>query len=240
MQNEDTDGVHLPTVLRAWAQRQSNLPKRIRTRHKLIAATASVMEQCGYEGLTIEAIVKEAGVARGTFYLYFTDRSEAARIVMRAFAAMMRRYRPRGGGKLPAVQAIYRTNLFYIQSYALNSRLLAGRESLMRDCPQLVQSRDAINSHWARIILKDLYRRHGPTRTPADPLVQLAIRAVIAMADEFLREIYVYRSPSLVRLAQDPRQVAWALTQVWHRAIFGCDPDDWDITKGLPVSARTH
>jgi len=235
MHGEEIQGIHLPTLLGEWAKQCHGGTKRVRTRRKLIAATATVMEQCGYEGLTIEAIVKEAGVARGTFYLYFSDRSDAAIVVMRAFAALMRQYRPRGGGKLPAVQSIFRTNLFYILSYSLNSSLLAGRESLMRDRPQLVSRRDAINSHWAHIILKDLHRRSHFADMRANPQVQLAIRAIISMADEFLREIYVYKSPSLVRLAQDPNEVAWALTQVWHRAVFGYDPVGWDPNKGLPA-----
>lgn len=236
MNHQEIRGIHLTQLLDNWAQRPGKIPKRVRTRCRLIAATAAVMEHSGYEGLTVDAITSQAGVARGTFYLYFSDRSEAATAVMRAFAMMMRRYRPRGGSRLDPLQSIYRINLFYILSYAKNSTLLAGRESLMRDRPELIKHRDAVNRHWARLILKDLCRRFDvpPERCEA-PQTHLAIRAAIAMADEFLREIYVYESPSIVELTQDPHDVAMVLTQVWHRAVFGHDPEGWDPDCGLPM-----
>ncbi|HLR13618.1 MAG TPA: helix-turn-helix domain-containing protein [Burkholderiaceae bacterium] len=240
MDNHEIQGIHLPQLLHTWAERSGKIPKRVRTRCRLIAATASVMEQSGYEGLTVDAIANHAGVARGTFYLYFSDRSDAATAVMRAFSAMMRRYRPRGGSQLTPMASIYRINLFYILSYANNSSLLAGRESLMRDRPELIRYRDAINTHWTRLILKDLCRRFNipPERCEA-PQTHLAVRAAIAMADEFLREIYVYESPGIVKLAQDPRDVALVLTQVWHRAIFGHDPAEWNPAHGLPMLLQT-
>ncbi|MFA7530924.1 MAG: helix-turn-helix domain-containing protein [Castellaniella sp.] len=237
MIEEEIHGIHLPSLLQSWADRCEHKQKRVRTRRRLLAASAAVMEQAGYEGLTVDAIVRHARVARGTFYLYFSDRSIAAIEVMRAFAAMMRKHRPRGGARLSAVQSIYRINLFYSLSYSRNSRLLAGRESLMRDCPELVVRRDAINTYWARLVLKDLHRRCDVSMERLRlPQAELAIRAVLSMADEFLREIYVYQSPNLVQLAQNPHEVALVLTQVWHRAVFGQDPDGWDPVQGLPMT----
>lgn len=234
-QENPVQGIHVATLLKQRAENSQGISKRIRTRRKLLSATAAVMEHSGYEGLTIGAVVKEADVARGTFYLYFSDKSDVAIAVMRAFAAMMRICRPRGGSGLSAAESIYRTNLFYILSYSANSKLLAGRESLMRDRPDLVQRRDAVNVRWTQTVLRDLCRRTGaPKDLLTDPQARLAIRAVISMADEFLREIYVYQSPSLVKLAQTPDHVARALAQVWHRAVFGCDPAGWDNNSGLP------
>lgn len=206
-----------------------------------MAATAVVMDRQGYEGLTIDAIVKEADVARGTFYLYFSDRSQAAVAVMRAFGAIMRKFRPRAGRKLSAAESIYRTNLFYILTFAANSRLLAGRESLMRDNPILVKRRDGINSRWARLVLRDLCNRTGVSLDLLnDAQAVLSIRAVISMADEFLREIYVYRTPSISHLAGTPENVAKALTQIWHRAVFGCDAPGWKFDSGLPPAKNNE
>ena len=44
--------------------------------------------------------------------------------VRRFFDAAMRRFRPRGGGRLPAFEAILRMNRFYVASYAANAELL--------------------------------------------------------------------------------------------------------------------
>lgn len=235
-QTELIKGARVATILKQRSLQSAGVSKRVRTRRRLLAATTRVMEQSGYEGLTIDAIVHEAGVARGTFYLYFSDKSDAALAVIRVFSALMRIYRPRGGSALPAIQSIYNTNLFYSLSYAANSRLLAGRESLMRDRPDLVRRRDAVNVWWTHAVLRDLCRRtDAPSTLLTDPQARLTIRAVISMADEFLREIYVYKSPALVKLAPTPHHTALALSQVWHRAIFGCDPEGWEHKFGLPT-----
>jgi AcrR family transcriptional regulator len=49
-------------------------PKARRTREALVAAGAAVAERDGLAGLNVAAVIAEAGVAKGTFYLYFADR----------------------------------------------------------------------------------------------------------------------------------------------------------------------
>lgn len=49
-------------------------PKGRRAREGLLRAGVAVAERAGLAGLTIAAVTREAGVAKGTFYLYFPDR----------------------------------------------------------------------------------------------------------------------------------------------------------------------
>src|ERR1700735_2131396 len=49
-------------------------PKGRRTREALIEAGGSVAEHAGLAGLSVAAVAAQAGVAKGTFYLYFEDR----------------------------------------------------------------------------------------------------------------------------------------------------------------------
>jgi TetR/AcrR family transcriptional repressor of nem operon len=49
-------------------------PKGRRTREALIGAGETVAEQAGLAGLNVAAVAQQAGVAKGTFYLYFEDR----------------------------------------------------------------------------------------------------------------------------------------------------------------------
>ena len=49
-------------------------PKGRRTRDALLAAGVVVAEERGLTGLSVAAVAKQAGVAKGTFYLYFKDR----------------------------------------------------------------------------------------------------------------------------------------------------------------------
>ena len=47
-------------------------------RAQLLTAARKVFRAKGYDGATISEIVREAGVAQGTFYLYFTSKRDAA------------------------------------------------------------------------------------------------------------------------------------------------------------------
>src|SRR5690625_1697274 len=119
-QTDSIKGVHIVTFLVQRLNDAAFTSKSERTRLRLITAAASVMEAYGYEGLTIDAVVKKANVARGTFYRYFKDKSDVAMSVMKYFSEAVEKYRPRGGSALPAIQSIYNTNLFYCLSYIKN------------------------------------------------------------------------------------------------------------------------
>ncbi len=49
-------------------------PKGRRTREALLEAGAAVAEESGLAGLSVAAVTARAGVAKGTFYVYFGDR----------------------------------------------------------------------------------------------------------------------------------------------------------------------
>lgn len=49
-------------------------PKGRRTRAALLAAGELVAERDGLAGLSVAAVTRQAGVAKGTFYVYFPDR----------------------------------------------------------------------------------------------------------------------------------------------------------------------
>lgn len=62
------------------------LAKRERTRTSLIEAAYRVFARKEFEAVTIDEIIAEAGVARGTFYNYFQTREE----ILKAVAAFLR------------------------------------------------------------------------------------------------------------------------------------------------------
>jgi AcrR family transcriptional regulator len=47
--------------------------KRARTRAQLVAAASSLFARRAVESVTVDDVVKEAGVAKGTFYVHFAD-----------------------------------------------------------------------------------------------------------------------------------------------------------------------
>ncbi len=212
---------HLSSDLTARAAEKGKLRKKQRTRAAILAATARELERIGYDELVVEHIVASAAIARGTFYSHFKDKTEASAAVIRYYFAMVRMNRPRGGGHLPVKAAIRRSNAFYVQVYAKNALLLAGREALMRDCPEIADLRDRLNHDWAQMVIHDLRRRLPDQYQSQDPVVvHLKIRAMIAMAEETLREIFLYRSKSMRPYADSPDLIIEVLTDYWHNSLY--------------------
>jgi TetR/AcrR family transcriptional repressor of nem operon len=58
------------------AERMAVTPLGLRTRDALLRGGRVVAERDGLAALSVSAVAKEAGVAKGTFYVHFTDREE--------------------------------------------------------------------------------------------------------------------------------------------------------------------
>jgi AcrR family transcriptional regulator len=56
-------------------ERPANARSR-RTRAALLAATRSILEEDGFEALTMRAVAERAGVTRGALYLHFSSRAD--------------------------------------------------------------------------------------------------------------------------------------------------------------------
>jgi AcrR family transcriptional regulator len=54
---------------------ESIVPGAHRTREALLDAGVAIAEQHGLAGLSVNRVVAEAGVAKGTFYVHFSDRA---------------------------------------------------------------------------------------------------------------------------------------------------------------------
>lgn len=223
---EPVDAPNLIEILDARAVQARHRPKRQRTRLSLLAATAHELEEKGYEALTIDGIVRRAGLARGTFYLYFQNRAEAATAVRRSFTATLRKFRPRGAARLSRWEAIYRMNRFYVAFYARNARLLAGTGALFHERPDLMRSRDAINHRWALILLRDIRRREPDSwlQQVDETQTLLALRFVILMTDEALRLVYIDPPPRISALSCSEVQVTETLTVLWYNCLYADIP----------------
>jgi len=187
-------------------------PKRARTRARLVACAAREIATKGYEGLTIEGICAAAGMARGTFYLYYGHRSEIAIAVFRMFWALVYRRRPRLRGRSLA-DRIRVTNAFYLAVYSRNAPFLAGQSSLCRERTDFAEWHDRMNHRWSLVIAANM-----PGDIPRDEKI-LRARALVAMADDLLSNIFTARTPSLRHWSGDPDRLAACLTHLWTRIL---------------------
>jgi AcrR family transcriptional regulator len=177
-------------------------------------------------------------MAHGTFYLHFKNRAEVAQAVLHRYYALARVFRPRAWSKLSRYQTIYQANRYYVGLYAENAALLAGREILSRELSEKTSRGDWINARWSRIVARDVAKRmkfaEGFDNSEISGFV---VRCAIAMADQMLSQIFVYRSPSLQRLAEDKDQLAELMSFVWYRIVYGETPDKNELNTMADFSA---
>jgi AcrR family transcriptional regulator len=198
----------LVDVLARRLPRLRNRPKRARTRALVLWATARELAECGYAGLTVNGICGRAGLARGTFYLYFPHRSDAAVHVYRLFWRLLVRGRPR----LPGATATARVkamNRHYLHSYRVNARFLEGQNALARERPDFAADRDRLNHAWSLRVARYLPRTiDGPGRI-------LRARALAGLVDELMREIHHNASPTLAQWRDSPDALAEHVSAIW-------------------------
>ncbi len=104
----------------------------VQTRGRILEAAKRVFSERGYHNAQIAHIIDEAGVARGTFYLYFKSKEEIFRELLQEVIQELReRIRPVEPFYDPVQQVV--ENFERIIEFALQERELA-RIVLQRNC----------------------------------------------------------------------------------------------------------
>ncbi len=104
----------------------------VQTRGRLLNAAKKVFSERGYHNAQISHIIDEAGVARGTFYLYFKSKEEIFKELLEEVVAELKdRIRPVELSKDPVEQVA--ENFERVIEFALEEKELA-RIVLQRNC----------------------------------------------------------------------------------------------------------
>jgi len=97
-------------------------------RRQIIAAAKSVFAEAGYHGASINAIIEQAQIARGTFYLYFESKEAVFDSILDQAMTEMRAKLHRievGDPNAPAPQLQLRTQVVATLEYIVQDRALA-------------------------------------------------------------------------------------------------------------------
>jgi AcrR family transcriptional regulator len=102
-------------------------PRGDKTRRRILEAARTVFERDGYFDVGINDIVKEAGVARGSFYTYFTSKLEVFMVLTNEVAALVEQSIRRQATErdLDPVEVLCRANARYIETYRRHAHIYA-------------------------------------------------------------------------------------------------------------------
>jgi AcrR family transcriptional regulator len=213
-------GVSIAEILQARALGKKTARKRIRTRATLLAVASRELEKVGYDSLTVDHLVKAAGIVRGTYYLHFSSRADIVKSVLKKYWAIGRAYRPKGGKNLDLKSSIHRTNSYLVALAAHNPRLLEAREILVREDPEIASRMASVNSRWTEIILRDLIRRDIVRGGENLEFHRMKIRAVINMSDMLLADVPRLSGSKDKDTPPNLEMVVNVLDDLWYRSFY--------------------
>jgi TetR/AcrR family transcriptional regulator, transcriptional repressor for nem operon len=166
------------------------------TRHALLAAAALVAERDGLASLSVQEITSLAGVAKGTFYVHFADRTDMLVALHRSFHDEVFAHITDATKTLPPgrTRAEQRVTAFLDgcrRQRAIRAVLLEARTE-----PAIADEAQRRNAQAAALLATDL--RAGGAGALASALAQLI---VIAAAEVAVRELLAGRKLVPMRAA---------------------------------------
>ncbi|MDR5798098.1 TetR/AcrR family transcriptional regulator [Caballeronia sp. LZ008] len=202
--------------------RDRALPKRDRTRCAVMSCVARQLLVDPGRHPAIETILDETGLSRGTFYNYFDDIDMAIEAVLVGFFNAL--WSPpttrRGKNAAKHKDAVYAANLWYCQAYETNAGLFAAFSHVSAYTPSLVRMREQMNAVWVERVTEAVSRDHDVKFSASMRRdFRGALRLLIAMSIEALRERHVHQDQLLTSSFENAHELAAGLTTVWTDVI---------------------
>jgi AcrR family transcriptional regulator len=195
---------------------RETLRKGDRTRADLLIAGAQFLGEHPLDRLTVAAICQSAGVAHGTFYLYFKDRNDLAGSVLGAFVdyvQLQMRTAARNGG-----DATRNTTRAYMRVFEANPVLMKSLVAGGDTFPEARAAFHRLNHDWIEAVVGHAMRT-GTGLGRSKPDLMRRAYALGGMVDQYLTALYVTEDPWVRDLSQDRTEVLDMLTDLWKRGM---------------------
>jgi AcrR family transcriptional regulator len=224
--------------LAAEAGREDGLTKGERTRRRIKAAAARILETKGYHELQMADIAKTAGLSHGAVYKYFRSKKHVTlEILSECVERSIRLMLP---DKLESnvYERIYQATLKQVNLFVANVGLTRCIRQLGDELPEFNQLVLRTNAEWCELVARGFVRRWQP-RPSGPQLAGDVAHALGAMVDELMYDIFVRRNPRLAHYRDDPGRLAQLISILWYRAAYGENPESDRLDPDHPVLALT-
>jgi AcrR family transcriptional regulator len=205
----------------AASQKLTRSAKGERARARLKAAALTVLEREGYHKMRIADVTREAGVAQGLFYHYFSDLKSLTMEVLEDFINPAQNVDDieRGVERGDWYGRIYAHNLLVVSSYAR-------RPGVMRCLLQMADDEPSFSA-----LLRESYREQLmwlvkllPKMFPAVKFKRhqalVTVYALAGIGEGLLREYFINESETLRAARLSNEQFAELLSTMFYRALF--------------------
>jgi AcrR family transcriptional regulator len=207
-----------------------------RTRFRLKIAAVKLLEKSGFQNLRVSDIASEAGLALGTFYVYFTDKAAIASDVMIDFGDdLYRRAQLIAHGRHD-FEAVLVTNRFFVVNYKHNAGLVRCLFQLDDLLPEFSARWRERRHQWMEGIARSIARRSGNPNAPRSLSLPVAF-ALEGLIVQYLVELFIKQNSVLNKFRQSPDEIAEMLSVLWYRAVYCEDPPAEMVRKAKGILA---
>ena len=203
------------------ASRSTTETKGQRTAQQIRIAACTLLRTEALQDLTVAAICKAAGVANGTFYLYFPDQTQLLNDLLLGFARFLQASMIRASHATPE-QSIHAATRAYGQMFEQNPGLM---KCLVHHLDHFAPAREVfhtLNRDWIETIVASAQRRlvrEGRGDAISEAELRRRAYALGGMTDQYFSSLYLSREPGLIEVSHDHEAVIDTLTTIWDRGL---------------------
>jgi len=220
--------IRYATYLEAEAQEITAVRSGKKTRLRLMAAMARLLQSVSYNDVKVIDICKEAGSAKGTFFIYFKTKEEIVDELLHEYIEFEHRTMPVLDAGMERWLAVKTIVEWYELTFSVNHGLInymVQLSSLDKSYYQLWRMRNQrLIDRWMPLIEETLN-----LPSAARDLLDLAVHSVGSIMDQSLFSRYGVGADHSDVDIQSPDMLIELHSLLMFRAIYGCDPGDSNI-----------
>lgn len=214
-----------------------DLRRADRTRLKLLASMAKQLsEGVEHSDLKVAKVAAAAGVAHGTFYLYFPDMRAAVEVLISDFGIFLfEQLAQARSGTIGSRERIRGAMFIYARAFRVNAGLMRCLVSVGRDSTVFRKTYQRLSEGWNKRVAASIARQRQGRFPSQNALYEALLPTAYAlggMVDDFLIQLYLRQDPQLAALAGNDEAIADLLTDVWCHGAHG--PRSADISQESP------
>ena len=203
------------------AERAQDKPKGERTRAQIMIAACHVLDRTAPQDVTIGAICKQAGIAHGTFYIYFPDRDALLADLLLGFVAHLqgRMLSASHGKPHDRIRAATRA---YAAMFEQNKGLMRCLVHHLDAFPEARAAFHRLNRNWLETVVGATQRRlqhEGRSAAITEEELWRRAHALGGMVDHYLSSLFLSGEPGIVAVSDNIEAVIETLSLIWERGL---------------------
>lgn len=197
--------------------------KSDRTRMRIRLACAQVLEEHGFHAARVVDVTNAAGLAEGSFYVYFRDKTDAATDVLSSMLDHFGEVQGQPRESDSPFAALRASNRRWIAYCRQNPGLMRCLLQLGDEVPEFAKLTQRVNRAWYERVARSVLRRF-PRKGLAQGEVLFAVYALGSMMDEIARKLFVYPDPYFLEVLEDLKLddegLADAASVIWFKLLY--------------------